>query len=89
MSAALSKTLKDKSIRQRAQIRRAIEARLDKELRYTEKGIKVLSLINSKMLNFQMEKQYIMDLVSGDNAERGIEHENLYDNWRHQRRRQE
>jgi type III restriction enzyme len=34
----------DASLIKRAQIRRTIEAHLDKELRYTEKGIKVLSL---------------------------------------------
>jgi type III restriction enzyme len=34
----------DENIIKRAQIRRTIEAHLDKELRYTEKGIKVLSL---------------------------------------------
>ena len=34
----------DENVRKRAQIRRTIEAHLDKELRYTEKGIKVLSL---------------------------------------------
>ncbi len=34
----------DENIVKRAQIRRTIEAHLDKELRYTEKGIKVLSL---------------------------------------------
>lgn len=34
----------DESIIKRAQIRRTIEAHLDKELRYTQKGIKVLSL---------------------------------------------
>lgn len=35
----------DENVIKRAQIRRTIEAHLDKELRYTEKGIKVLSLI--------------------------------------------
>lgn len=34
----------DENIVKKAQIRRTIEAHLDKELRYTEKGIKVLSL---------------------------------------------
>ena len=34
----------DENIVKRAQIRRTIEAHLDKELRYTDKGIKVLSL---------------------------------------------
>lgn len=34
----------DENILKKAQIRRTIEAHLDKELRYTEKGIKVLSL---------------------------------------------
>lgn len=34
----------DENIIKRAQIRRTLEAHLDKELRYTEKGIKVLSL---------------------------------------------
>ena len=34
----------DENLVKRAQIRRTIEAHLDKELRYTEKGIKVLSL---------------------------------------------
>lgn len=34
----------DENIIKKAQIRRTIEAHLDKELRYTEKGIKVLSL---------------------------------------------
>lgn len=34
----------DENTMKRAQIRRTIEAHLDKELRYTEKGIKVLSL---------------------------------------------
>jgi len=34
----------DENIVKRAQIRRSIEAHLDKELRYTDKGIKVLSL---------------------------------------------
>ena len=34
----------DENVMKRAQIRRTIEAHLDKELRYTEKGIKVLSL---------------------------------------------
>lgn len=34
----------DENITKRAQIRRTIEAHLEKELRYTEKGIKVLSL---------------------------------------------
>ena len=34
----------DENVVKRAQIRRTIEAHLDKELRYTEKGIKVLSL---------------------------------------------
>ncbi|MDD4593153.1 MAG: hypothetical protein PHG06_22440, partial [Parabacteroides sp.] len=34
----------DETIVKRAQIRRTIEAHLDKELRYTDKGIKVLSL---------------------------------------------
>ena len=34
----------DENVLKRAQIRRTIEAHLDKELRYTEKGIKVLSL---------------------------------------------
>jgi type III restriction enzyme len=34
----------DENIIKRAQIRRTIEAHLDKELRYTDKGIKVLSL---------------------------------------------
>lgn len=34
----------DENVIKRAQIRRTIEAHLDKELRYTEKGIKVLSL---------------------------------------------
>ena len=33
----------DENVVKRAQIRRTIEAHLDKELRYTEKGIKVLS----------------------------------------------
>jgi len=33
----------DENIIKRMQIRRTIEAHLDKELRYTEKGIKVLS----------------------------------------------
>lgn len=35
----------DENLIKRAQIRRTIEAHLDKELRYTEKGIKVLSLL--------------------------------------------
>lgn len=43
---ALGKALGDidENIVKRAQIRRTIEAHLDKELRYTDKGIKVLSL---------------------------------------------
>lgn len=44
--AALGKAIGDvdENIVKRAQIRRTVEAHLDKELRYTDKGIKVLSL---------------------------------------------
>lgn len=46
----------DEAMVKRAQIRRTIEAHLDKELRYTAKGIKVLSLFFiDKVANYRLE----------------------------------
>lgn len=46
----------DENMVKRAQIRRTIEAHLDKELRYTDKGIKVLSLFFiDKVANYRLE----------------------------------
>lgn len=46
----------DETMVKRAQIRRTIEAHLDKELRYTAKGIKVLSLFFiDKVANYRLE----------------------------------
>lgn len=46
----------DESMVKRAQIRRTIEAHLDKELRYSAKGIKVLSLFFiDKVANYRLE----------------------------------
>ncbi len=46
----------DENVVKRAQIRRTIEAHLDKELRYTDKGIKVLSLFFiDKVANYRLE----------------------------------
>lgn len=46
----------DENMVKKAQIRRTIEAHLDKELRYTDKGIKVLSLFFiDKVANYRLE----------------------------------